>query len=96
MQTTEVSNIVAVSDRVKDQVFLFNNNNIAQNAIECERILREDILPIIQSINTILFNDILPEYNIVDALCVNDSVKNVGILLNHTKHVLTILSEGLG
>ena len=69
---------------------------ITHNLVESERMLKEDILPSLQNIYNILFNDQLPAYEIKDPECVRDSCTNIFGLLYNTREVLKKLNEGIG
>lgn len=94
MATKKISNCVAVN--IPEPKLETRDLTIIYNLVESERMLKEEILPSLQNIYTILFNDQLPTYEIKDPGCVRDSCMNIFGLLYHTREVLKKFNEGIG
>ena len=84
MATKKVSNCVAVniSEPAQPQA------GIQEHLVESERLIREDIVPRLQRIYGLLFNESLPSHEVKEPGCVFDSCKNIHQFMNYIVDVL--------
>ena len=84
MATKKVSNcvMVNVSEPVSKQ------EGIQMHLVESERLIREDILPKLQGIYSLLFNESLPSHDVKEPECVTDSCVNIHQFMNHIINIL--------